>query len=130
MALKELDRIGAIFTKVGFEIQTKRVCSPDVRKILEMDKQYANESYIFGLGSLEREKVLKIIPELGKTIDTSFNYNLTRQDISLIDVNVLFRIIKRIPSKTFSFAYTFNVPASSPFFPSGTYGKEGFAIGL
>lgn len=128
--LRELDRLGLIFTRAGFEVQTKRVCSPDVRKILAMDRQYANESYLFGLGSLDRQKILDILPRLGKSINTSFSYDLTLQEISLADADVLFRIIKKIPSKTFSFAYTFNVPSSSPFFPSGEYGKEGFAIGL
>jgi uncharacterized protein (UPF0210 family) len=67
---------------------------------------------------------------LKETIDTSFNYNLTNENIVLEDVGVLFEAIKTCPSKTFAFTYTFNNPDNSPYFPSGNCGREGFAVGL
>lgn len=38
--------------------------------------------------------------------------------------------MKKSPSSTFSFCYSFNNPDSSPFHPPAQYGEEGFSIGL
>lgn len=128
--LSKLDEVSKLFIQNGYEIQTKRVCSPNLEKVLELDRQFASESYIFGLGSITYKQILNHLKELGQTKDTSFNLDLTNSEITLDDVNILFSIIKQIPNKTFSFAYVFNNRQSSPFFPSGTYHKEGFSIGF
>ena len=62
--------------------------------------------------------------------DISFNLDLTEGQITERDVEVLFEIIKNKASKTFNFAYVFNNPPSSPFFPSGSYSQNGFSVGL
>lgn len=128
--LSKLDEISQAFIQNGYEIQTKRVCSPNLEQVLELDRQFANESYIFGLGSISREQILNYLKELGQAKDTSFNLDLTNSEITIDDANVLFSIVKQIPNKTFAFTYVFNNQLSSPFFPSSTYTKEGFAIGF
>jgi hypothetical protein len=128
--MAQLDEIAQAFVKNGYEIQTKRVCSPAFEKILELDQKFSSDTNIFGLGSVSRDIILNHLPELGQAKDTSFNLDLSKSEITIEDANVLFSIIKQIPSKTFAFTYVFNNQASSPFFPSGTYKQEGFAIGF
>ena len=46
------------------------------------------------------------------------------------DADILFRLIRARPSKTFQFTYTFNNPHSSPYFPSAHRQRNGFSLGL
>lgn len=61
--------------------------------------------------------------------NVSFNIEPDRE-ITIDDVNLLFRIIKERPEKTFNFAFTFNNVHSSPFFPSSNFRKTGFSVGM
>ncbi|OGG26332.1 hypothetical protein A2960_05545 [Candidatus Gottesmanbacteria bacterium RIFCSPLOWO2_01_FULL_39_12b] len=128
--VKKVDWIAGVLTENGYNIQTKRICSPDIDKIKELDRQFTNDTYIFGIGSLPKGKLLKELNILTNCKDISFNLDLTRNDITNEDLDVLFEIIKQKPNKTFNFAYVFNNPHSSPYFPSATYHEEGFTIGL
>lgn len=128
--LKRLDYLGDKLSEAGFEIQNKRVCSPNKETVLKLDKGYANETNIFSIGSLTRDEILNLLPRLAKTIDTSFNLDLTDKDIEIGDAQVLFEMIKNCPGKTFAFSFVFNNPPSAPFFPSGNYSQDGFAIGF
>ncbi len=60
----------------------------------------------------------------------AFNIDLTTENITEHDVDVLFNIIKHAPEKTFHFTYVFNNQLSSPYFPSANYKRDGFSIGL
>lgn len=129
-SIEKVDKIANNLTERGFLIQTKRVCSPSVDKIIKLDAKYANDSYIFGLGSIQKNELIRRFDDLIVCKDTSFNLDLTGKEIIEEDVEILFKIIRNKPEKTFNFAYVFNNSASSPFFPSGSYDKDGFSIGL
>jgi uncharacterized protein (UPF0210 family) len=122
---QKLDNLEKLFVEKGFSIQTKRLCSPNVNKIIELDKTYASKGYFLTVGSIDSR-----IDEILKTNNTAFNYDLTNKEISLADVEILFNVIKTAPAKTFTFTYVFNNPPSSPFFPSANYERDGFSIGL
>jgi hypothetical protein len=61
--------------------------------------------------------------------NVSLNLDLT-DGVTADHVDVLRRIIKEAPAKTFNFTYTFHNRPSSPFFPSATFEHPGFTIGL
>jgi len=128
--IEKLDKISQILVEKSFSIQTKRVCSPSISKIIKLDLKYASDDYIFGVGSLSEEELHKNLNSLLACKDTSFNLDLTEKQIIESDVEVLFEIIKNGANKTFNFTYVFNNPPSSPFFPSGSYHQNGFSIGL
>lgn len=114
----------------GFEIQTKRICSPRIDLILKLSEQYSSEEWLLSIGSQTLETISQNLPNLAASKDINFNLDLTAINISQKDVELLFKIIKINPKTTFNFTYTFTNPASSPFFPSGNYQKDGFSIGL
>ncbi|KKS45526.1 hypothetical protein A3J20_00480 [Candidatus Gottesmanbacteria bacterium RIFCSPLOWO2_02_FULL_42_29] len=114
----------------SFEVQTLRLCSPALIKIMEMDKSYSGKGYIFGVGSLTTETINKYLSRLLAGSETHWNLDLTVKEIENEDIQILFKIIKNNPQKTFNFAYVFNNRSSSPFFPSANYLDEGFSIGL
>lgn len=128
--ISKLNQIAEILLQKDFEIQTKRVCSPLSDKIIKLDLSYANDNYIFGIGSVEKNRFPKFLNNLLSCKDISFNVDLTQEKITPNDVQILFEIIKNKPSKTFNFTYVFNNPPSSPFFPAGNYSQNGFSIGL
>lgn len=128
--ITELDRLADILAKKDFEIQTKRICSTEVTKILDLDAKFASEAYIFGVGTINKKDLENSLNKFLNTTDTSFNLDLTNVKIDFTDVEILFNLIRKRPSKTFNFAYVFNNPPSSPFFPSGNYEKGGFSVGL
>ena len=128
--IEKVDKIAKNLTEKGFLIQTERICSPAVDKIIKLDAKYASDIYIFGVGSLERNEIIQRLNNLLACKDTSFNLDLTEKEITKEDAQLLFEIIKSKSGKTFNFAYVFNNQPSSPFFPSGSYDKNGFSIGL
>lgn len=128
--IEKLEEISQLLKKKGFLIQTKRICSPSIDKIIELDSKYASDDYIFGVGSFTEEKLHQHFNNLLSCRDTSFSLDLTEKQITKNDVEILFEIIKNKPNKTFNFAFVFNNQSSSPFFPSGSYNQNGFSIGL
>lgn len=114
----------------GYNIQTKRICAPpennDVLSKLLNDSSvgYAN------IGTLSYGEAIHNYDSFISTLNLSFNLDLTSSEITDKFSNLLFRIIDDKPAKTFDFAFTFNNPHSSPYFPSAKYERDGFAIGL
>ena len=129
---KVLDRIIELSEKLknhDFLIQTKRVCSPDA-DIKEMDAKILDPDVLFSTGSVSEESYKVNYQDFLDVERCSLNLDMTGKEINNEHVAYLFDLIKEKPSKTFNFAYTFNNAPSSPFFPSATYGEDGFAIGL
>ena len=127
-----LDKVNKIARKLaekGFILQTKRICSANIEKIIDLDNQYSKE-FLFGIGEVKKEELHKLLPQLLNTNNISFNLDLTRKEIDLSDVNILFEIVRNKPSYTFNFTYVFNNKPSTPYFPSAVYEKNGFSIGL
>ena len=114
----------------GFEVQTLRLCSPSLVKIMEMDKAYSQNGYIFGVGSITSQTIYKYLNRLLGCANTHWHLDLTVKEIEKSDAQILFGIIENKADKTFNFTYVFNNRSSSPFFPSANYLNEGFSIGL
>lgn len=128
--LKKVNEIAEILTDNSFSVQTKRICSPDIDRIIELDTQFAGRDFIFGIGSVERDKIIEKMDQLLVSREIYFNLDLTNREIILQDAQLLFEIIGKNTGKSFHFAYVFNNPSSSPYFPSGIYHNDGFSIGL
>jgi uncharacterized protein (UPF0210 family) len=132
--IDELDKLGSKLESIGYQIQTKRVCTQgiDTKELYSIFKDVIEErsDLEFGIGTVDHINLKNRLLDFCDTKHISLNIDLTRQEISENDVNLLFDIINTNPQKTFNFAYVFNNQPSSPFFPSGTFEKEGFSIGL
>ncbi len=128
--LKTLDGLAEPLIEKGYEIQTKRVCSPNIEQIRKLDEQYTDDFHCFAVGTLTLKTAVNQLDNLLATKDVSFNISLTKGQIKLTDAQFLFEIIKRGAGKTFCFTYVFNNKPQTPFFPSASYEKQGFSIGL
>ncbi|HCM51889.1 TPA: hypothetical protein DIS56_02030 [Candidatus Saccharibacteria bacterium] len=126
--LSRLSELADKFKNIGFEIQTKRICSSNAKIIYDLDR--SNDGTLYSLGELDYGVARKDLDKLLKTNNVSFNVNLTSSDISVKHTDLITEIIKRAPRQTFNFTYTFNNSPSSPYFPSAVYVKNGFTIGL
>lgn len=127
--ISNLDQIESVLKLQQFEIQTKRICSPQIKDVFELDKMFGN-NYIFSLGTVPKNEVIKKFEKLFTNTNTHFNIDLTNEILDVSIVELLFQIILQFPQKTFNFTFVFNNKHSSPYFPSATYFKNGFSIGL
>lgn len=127
--VKTINGIAETAMKLGYEIQTKRICSPDIDMLLKLEGAIKDSQYILGAGRLSREQIAQHLPVLYSSRDISFHLDLT-DHIQKPDIEILKKIIQEQPRLTFNFTYVFNNVSSAPFFPSGAFEKEGFAIGF
>ena len=111
-----------------YTIQTKRICS-DRGSIKTIDSTFEGYPLYLSVGALDRESTNNQLDDFLQARDISFNLDLS-EDVQPEDADLLFKIVGQQPDKTFSFAYTFNNEASSPYFPSASYRQNGFSIGL
>lgn len=109
----------------GYIVQTNRICSP--KGFGEMDN--FSDNILVSVGTVEYSYARENLRIFYSSKD-NFNIELSKTEIELEHVDILFEIIKNSPSKTFNFAYVFNNSPSSPYMPSATYKKDGFSIGL
>jgi len=117
------------FKENGFTVQTRRLCSPDAQAVFDLDA--ALDGTIFmSLGKLQTTRVGPVLDDFLAAKNVAFNLDLSDAPVTLDHAGLLFEIITRNAGKTFSYAYTFNTPPSSPFFPSADYAQDGVAIGL
>lgn len=122
-----LARIDQRLNENGFEIQTQRICFGS-EQIARVDAALDDSIYL-SIGGVDRERARESLHDFLNAGNTAFNLDLS-DGVVFEDIDLLLDIIKKRPDKTFSFAYTFNVPPSSPYFPSATYARDGFAVGL
>ena len=125
------DRLNEIETKLirhGFLLQTKRVCFSKTR-IDELRQWENKDSLHLSIGTLNIESLTEQLEDFLHAGNVSLNLDLT-DSVTANHVDVLLQIIRQAPAKTFNFAYTFHNRPSSPFFPSATFERPGFAIGL
>jgi hypothetical protein len=113
----------------GFEVQTIRLCSPDLDRILELD-QDGDGSTFFSVGRLGLTEARDGLEKLCAAKNVAFNVDLSDERPTREHLGLLTDIVQNAPTKTFSFTYAFNNRPSSPYFPSATYDTDGFAIGL
>jgi hypothetical protein len=127
--VKRVESLAKILENSGYLIQTKRIGSPlknisELKELLNGSIGYAN------VGTLTYDEATNNFVSFLGTANLSLNIDLTREEIGTNHADLLYKIIKENPAKTFDFAFTFNNVASSPYFPSANYEKNGFAIGL
>lgn len=125
----KLNELEQLFTQSGYNVQTKRLCSPQLIPN-EFDAKISDKNIILGVGSYSLSHLRDMLPNIYKTSRVFFGLNLTNETISTSHVQILFDMIKNNPSSSFNFAYEFNNVASSPYFPSAEYQNDGFSIGL
>jgi uncharacterized protein (UPF0210 family) len=117
------------FKSAGFAVQTRRLCSLDAQAVFDLDAALDGTVFM-SLGRLNFDRASGNLDDFLAAKNVAFNVDLTDEPITLDHAGLLFEIIARNAGKTFSFAYTFNTPPSSPFFPSADYAQDGVAIGL
>ncbi len=114
----------------GFEVQTLRFCTSDL-EFNEIVRRVNDKEIMLGASSVPCQNTSSQLKDFFRIPDDlSFNLDLTGSAIEAGHVDLLFEIIRNKPDRTFNFAYVFNNPLSSPYFPSANYGVEGFSIGL
>lgn len=123
----KIEEIHKTLIQKDYIIQTKRICLSD-KNLLEAT--LISKDYLISIGSVNKDELLDHPDFLPHSNDVFFNLDLTSEEITNKDVQILFEMIHKKAEKTFNFAYVFNNPPSSPFFPSSTYSQNGFSIGL
>ncbi len=126
--VEKIENIARKLSGSGYEIQTRRICSTGIT-IKEIDSAFDDPSLYLSVGSLDRESARDQFNDFLIAQNVAFNLDLS-SGVDPGDPQFLFNVIKKRPDKTFSFTYTLNNAPSSPYFPSATFQKKGFAIGL
>lgn len=124
-----LDSAAQLLQQNGFVIQTKRICFPSYQAAVE-NAEHIGKELLVGCGSLLWQDLKAHVEDFLKRGNISLTLDLTHESISQQHIEPLFTIIDQAPQKTFPFAFGFNLPHSSPFFPSARFGKSGFSVGL
>jgi uncharacterized protein (UPF0210 family) len=110
----------------GYQVQTKRLCSPVNFGGLA---EFSQQGIITSIGTVRFDWAKANLEKFYATND-NFNIELAEETLSLGHVKILFEIINNAPAKTFNFTYVFNNAPSSPYMPSASYKQDGFAVGL
>lgn len=111
----------------GFAVQTRRVCTGGL-SIEEVAQRLSSAR--FGVGPLSLAAASEQIEHLCRAHSAYFHVDCTHDDVGTGHVRLLQRIINSCAGKTFNIAFSFRVPASSPYFPCARYEREGFSIGM
>jgi uncharacterized protein (UPF0210 family) len=127
--IEKLERISQTLKEGGFSVQTKRICLSGYRKEIN-DKELLEKGILLGLGEQTLEGLKENFVDFLKSDNKAINLDLTNENITDEHVNILFKIIENKSDNTFRFTYSFNLPVSSPYFPSAKFGKKGFTVGL
>lgn len=126
--MKRLEEIYALLESKGFSIQTKRFCLSGYKQA--NDKELLDKGILLGLGEQTFKELHGNFEDFLKSENKDINLDLTNENITIEHADILFRIIEQKPDNSFRFTYGFNLPVSSPFFPSAKFGQKGFGIGL
>lgn len=129
VSVRRVNELGEMLTNKGFEIQTKRLCSEGLG-FKEAEERVKDTEFIVSLGNFSVKEMEGMLGEYFETDRVYVNVELSHEVIDKRAFDLLFSVIRKKPSLTFNFTFSFNVPASSPFFPSGRYEKDGFSVGL
>ncbi len=124
----QLNEIEEALGQHGFQVQTKRICFNKTR-VDELHLWQNMDSLYLSIGTLDFESLTEQLTDFLHAGNVSLNLDLT-SGVAADHVDVLLQIIREAPAKTFNFTYTFHNRPSSPYFPSATFERPGFAIGL
>ena len=128
-ATARLDKLENKLVNAGFMVQTKRVSSTLGSLDSLLDLSTKGVGYV-SVGDISLTEAKDLLPTFYSNNALTFNLELANEEIGLEHVSLLQDIIENNASRTFSFTYTFNNAASSPYFPSARYEKDGFAVGI
>jgi len=126
--LRKLEEIEDVLSSNGFEVQTKRICSPN-KGFTDLKESIDDESIFLSVGKID-ELTEDVKSDFFSAGDVAFNLDLTSTEIEGRHVDFLFDMMQESPESTFSFCYAFNNPSSSPYHPPAQFEREGFSIGL
>lgn len=126
---KKLKEISILLQKNNFTVQTNRICLSSYKSKID-EKTLFDNNLLLSLGTLSFEQLKKNFSDFLSSKIKSVNLDLTKEKISLDHVEFLYEIIEKQPANTFRFTFGFNLPHSSPYFPSAKFEKKGFSIGL
>lgn len=127
--VSNLRRISLRLVEAGYQVQTLRVCSPE-KDLAALQDAVADPDIMLGAGTVDFASAQELLPLFRLTNRVSFNLDLGDIPVAPEHARLLFQIMQDSPDNTFRFAYTFNNPPSSPYFPSARFEREGFAVGL
>jgi len=122
--LRDQDRL----LKAGFEVQTMRICSSGT-SLREAADISMDPAVFIGAGKVSRDEAGRDLDFFFRADNVSFHIEPEKQ-IRENDVDILFRMIRDKPEKTFNFAFAFNNVNSSPYFPSARFHTPGQSLGL
>lgn len=129
-SLTRLNTLAAKAEKIGYMIQTKRLCTVNTTPLKVLKEVASDPSIYLSISTLSMESALAQLDDFCSGRDVNFNLDLTAAEIDVSDADILFDVIKKAPAKTFSFTYVFNHVPSSPYFPSARYERNGFSVGM
>lgn len=127
--IEKLEKVSQVLEKNNFSIQTKRICLNDYQTQIS-DKELSDKGILLGLGEQTFEILKENFADFLKSENKAINFDLTNENITTEHADILFKIIENKPDNTFRFTYGFNLPVSSPYFPSAKFGQKGFSVGL
>jgi hypothetical protein len=125
---RKLNEIAERLVQGNWAIETKRICTADTS--IKESVQYFGDSVLLNVGTLSTASALAQLDDFFRAPDVYFNIDLSNTTIGRSDIDMLYKIIANRPEKTFNFTYVFNNAPSTPFFPSASYQRDGFSIGL
>jgi uncharacterized protein (UPF0210 family) len=126
--LDKLKKVQEKLESKGFSVQTNRVCSKE-KSISGLCESLNDDSLYLNIGSVSTQQARAQFDDFLKYKNAILNIDLT-DSVKQDDSDFFFEVINKKASKSFCFTYVFNNVKSSPFFPSSTYGGDGFSIGL
>lgn len=124
-AFARLGRIAGILAGAGFEIQTKRLCVPDIDAVRPVPADV-----LISCGKVSPERYAADRERFVAAPGVSFTIDFGDSVLTLDNTGQLFDLVRASPIRTFEFAYGFNLPSSSPYFPSACHATDGFSVGL
>lgn len=124
-----LRTVAATLLDAGFEVQTLRICCP-VSDIAELPDIFPSPDILLTPGSIPFSSLESALPALCASPRLFLNCDLSDEIIGPAHGEALFTLARRNPEATFRFTFTFQNAPSSPYFPSASYLRDGFAVGL
>lgn len=113
----------------GFAVQTKRLC---LSHYVDgpSDRDLSEQGILLGLGSISIQDFMDHREDFFRSANKSITLDLSEEEIGIAHVELLFKLFHEWPQHTFRCTLGLNLPHSSPFFPSASYGRPGWSIGL
>ncbi|MCX6789514.1 MAG: DUF711 family protein [Candidatus Gribaldobacteria bacterium] len=127
--IEKLEKIYQVLQGNNFSIQTKRICLSGYKTEIN-DQELLEKGILLGLGEQTFQGLKENFTDFLQSENKAINLDLTNENIIVDQADILFEIIRNKPENTFRFTFGFNLPVSSPYFPSAKFGQKGFSVGL